>query len=422
LCLISRAAAEPMTRALYLFIRATPPHGAWQRGGRQLAVGWHSGCTTEPRQPSLDDLVPELALVREVGLDPLELEPLVPQLRCLAALDVVRHRTHLDTALATATTICQVAREAAERLADDQDQPGAGSSPAAQAQMLFRAHYRTRQMSSAEARRATQEVSGVADRQYRARHEARLLRLVAQEILNLDREDDLHQWGRALEVGADVPQSVALYWLTLFRDHYFRLETSAYALQADLMTAHVQLHDELPSWRLYLATAVYWNVEFSYLRQRFFREHGPLWFAPTDEGCTKLNDAVERIEYHDPFPDDLMARLRRLYGTAADPDHDDFSRRLEEAGLAELVTEKAEVWLGRCTCSGDEHAERCEVGLVLRNCDIFGDTVETEFERIQNWYRTPRFAADPALKDLILAYRTPGHEREGNAPSPETSV
>jgi len=63
--------------------------------------------------------------------------------------------------------------------------------------------------------------------------------------------------GRALEVGADVPQSVALYWLYLFRDHYFRMETSAYALQFDIMTALSQLRDDLPSWRDYLTTAVY---------------------------------------------------------------------------------------------------------------------------------------------------------------------
>jgi hypothetical protein len=379
---------------------------------------------TGPEQPSLDDLVPELTLVREAGLEPLEVEPLVPLLPRLAALGVVRHRTHSETALATATTICQVTREATERLADDPDRlgPRDQATPEAQAQMLFRVHYRTRGLMPGEARTATQEASGVGDRQYRARHEARLLRLVAQEILDLDREDDLHQWGRALEVGADVPQSVALYWLTLFRDHYFRLETSAYALQADLTTALVQLRGELPSWRLYLGTAIYWNVEFSYLRQRFFRTHGPVWFAPTDEGSAKLNDSAERIEYHDPFPDEFMARLRRLYGAAEDPDHDVFARRLQEAGLADYVTEKAEDWLRRCICPTDDHADGCEVGLVIRHCDLLGDTVESEFERIQNWYRTPRFAADASLKDLILAYRTPGHERVGNADSHETSA
>src|SRR5439155_26788770 len=115
----------------------------------------------------------------------------------------------------------------------------------------------------AEARTRTKDASDFGNRQYRSSHEYRLLRLLAQAVLELDREDDLHRWGRALEVGADVPQSVALYWLSLFRDHYFRLETSAYALQADLMTAHSQLRDELPSWRDYLATAVYRNVEFS---------------------------------------------------------------------------------------------------------------------------------------------------------------
>jgi len=183
--------------------------------------------------PSLDDLVPELSLIREAGLEPLEVEPLVPKLSGIASLGIVRRRTHTDTALALATSICAVTKEAAERLADDPDHPGPAGhvSPEAQAQMLLRAHYRTRQLSPGDARTTTQEASGVGDRQYRARHENRLLRLIAQAVLELDREDDLHQWGRALEVGADVPQSVALYWLTLFRDHYFRMETSAYALQ-----------------------------------------------------------------------------------------------------------------------------------------------------------------------------------------------
>ena len=119
-----------------------------------------------------------------------------------------------------------------------------------------------------------------------------------------------------------------MYWLYLFRDHYFRLETSAYGLQVDLMTALSQLHDSLASWTKYLATAVYWNVEFSFLRQRFFLRHGPLWFAITDEGCTQFNDSAERIEYHDAFPDEYMARLRRLYGASEIPDHDDFEQRL----------------------------------------------------------------------------------------------
>ncbi len=376
-----------------------------------MAVRWQSErMAEEPPAPSIDALVPELARVREAGLEPLDVELVLAQLPQLCRLGLVIRRTHTDTPLAVATAICQVVQEAAERLTDDPGHPGPPGQPShvAQAQMLFRVHYATRRITAADARTKTREASGVADRQYRARHEARLLRLVAQAVLDLDREDDLHHWGRALEVGSDVPQTVAMYWLYLFRDHYFRMETSAYALQADLMTA-LSLHrarDE--SWRLYLSTAVYWNVEFSYLRHRFWRNHGPLWFSPTDEGSTKLNDTAERIEYHDPFPDEYMAKLRRIYGTAEDPDHDDFNTRLVATGLSDDTIGKAADWLRRCACPSDgEHAERCEVGLVISNCDTFGDTVESEFERIQNWYRTPRFAADPAISSLITNFRTP---------------
>jgi hypothetical protein len=365
------------------------------------------------QQPSLDELAPELALVREVGLEPLDVEALMSSLPALTGLGVVRRRVRVDTPLGVATAIAQVVEEAAVRLEDDADRPGPPGqpSPTALAQMLFRVHYNTRRLSAAEARTNTQEASGVGDRQYRAYHEPRLLRLVGQALIELDREDDLRRWGRAIEVGVDVPQSVAMYWLYLFRDHYFRMETSAYALQADLMTALSQRHSGLDTWRKYLATAVYWNVEFSFLRQRFFLRHGPLWFAITDEGSTQLNDSAERIEYHDPYPDEFMAKLRRLYGAAELPDHDDFRQRLIAAQLREATLTAAQQWIGSCRCPQDSPIPRCEVHLVIRHCDLFGQTVEREFECIQNWYRSERFAADPALRELITNYRTPKRDR-----------
>ncbi|WP_410669455.1 hypothetical protein [Amycolatopsis sp. cmx-4-68] len=364
--------------------------------------------------PNLDTLVPELALVRETGFDALELEQLLVRVPQLAALGVVRRRTAVTTSLGTATTLVQVVREATERLsaADHASSGGGQISTPAQAQMLFRVHYKTQQLSVGAARATTQQASGVADRQYRARHEPRLLRLVAQAVLELDRDDDLAQWGKALEAGVDVPQSVALYWLELFRDHYFRLETSAYALQFDAMTALSQLRNGLPSWSKYLSTAIYWNVEFSFLRQRFFLRHGPLWFAITDEGCEQLADSVERIEYHDPYPDELMAKLRRLYGAAGVPDHDDFERRVREAGLYDIIYDKAEQWLKRCACpAAGEPAPRCEVHLVLKHCELLGKTVEAEFTRIQEWYRNPRFAVNESIAEFIRDFRTPGKER-----------
>lgn len=123
---------------------------------------------------------------------------------------------------------------------------------------------------------------------------------------------------------------------------------------------------------------------------------------------------MERIEYHDPFPDEFMAKLRRLYGAAESPDHDDFTSRLDHAALTQFTLTKTEIWLRRCVCPKDGgHVDRCEVGPVLANCEVLAETVETEFERIQNWYRTPRFAADPGLMELIAKYRTTGYERTG---------
>ena len=151
----------------------------WQPAGSMDPV------TEGSPEQSLDELVQELARIREAALEPLEIQALVPTLPTLAGLGVVRRRTKMDTALGRATEMAHVVREAVQRLDDDPTRPGPADppSPAALAQMLFREHYDTRQLSAASARTWAQEKSGVADRQYRAYHEPRLLRLVAQAVL-----------------------------------------------------------------------------------------------------------------------------------------------------------------------------------------------------------------------------------------------
>ncbi|WP_157488889.1 hypothetical protein [Pseudofrankia sp. DC12] len=360
-----------------------------------------------PQSDQLDQLTAELALVREAGDSALDVEALLNgdtnQLSTFCALPVVAARTLVNTTLGTAQATVELVREAAERLGDDPEE--------VQAQLLFRVHYRTKKLDPAEARRKAQEESGVEMRQFRGRREERLRRLVAQQILELQRESDLRADVQRMMVGAEVPQSVALYWLSLFRDHYFRMETAGYALQTDLTTALVQRRDGLPSWEKYLDLVLWWTVEFSYERDRFFRLHGPLWFAPTDPGCETLCDAAERIEYHDAFPEEYISRLRLIRSRLEAPEPHLFEEAVRTAGEWDFATSKLQQWVTLCTCDLDHPADRCEIHLVMRNTDTFGQTVETEFELIQNWYRTERYAADPGIRDLVMGFRTPGGER-----------
>jgi hypothetical protein len=69
--------------------------------------------------PSLDDLVSELALVREAGLAPLAIEPLLPRLPKLSGLSSVGARIRVATPLGTATAITQLVHEAAAKSSVD---------------------------------------------------------------------------------------------------------------------------------------------------------------------------------------------------------------------------------------------------------------------------------------------------------------
>lgn len=364
-----------------------------------LAGGWQSGRMPAADEELLDALTGELAAVRDVGRSALGVEQRLEELSGLRTLPVVVQATREPkTPLAEAEAIVDVVWRAADRLNADVSEPRL-------ARMLLGLDPDTRHLAPPLARRRAQEASGVQMRQFRQRQERGLLRLVAQQILELQQEEDRLAGARAMMVGADVPQSVALYWLTLFRDHYFRLETSAYALQFDVTTALQKRRDNMTDWPKFAATALYWNVEFSYLRDRFFRLHGPLWFTPTDEGGEALSDAAEAIEYHDAFPEEYVSVLRLLYGRLEQPEVSLFMQALDDSGQAEFAHQKFADWLALCDCDLAQPNERCEVHLLLTNCDRLGQTVEREFSLIQGWYRTERYAADSRIQEFILNFR-----------------
>lgn len=70
------------------------------------------------------------------------------------------------------------------------------------------------------------------------------------------------------------------------------------------------------------------------------------------------------------------------------------------------VSSRANAVIGgeRRVAWGGGHADCCDCGIVLANCDVFGDAVEEESNRIQKRYRTPRFAADAEIKERILEF------------------
>jgi hypothetical protein len=363
----------------------------WQAGGTLLEGG-------VVEDGALDALTVELALVREVGPSALDLEPVLPQLRWLTALGAVRRRARRQSGLAEAQAVIEVVWQAADRL----DLVG----EALIARLLIGAHERTRRVSPAAAREIAQEASGVEMRQFRARREARALRLLADKVIEVDLDEDRHAAAEAMQVGGDVAESVALYWLNLFKDHYFRMSTYAYGLETDLMTAVVQRRAGLESWRDYLSSTLWWTTQVSYYRDRFYRLHGPLWYSITEVGSEQMSDAMERIEYHDAFPDEYLSRLRVVFGRLEQFEESLFREALSEVGELDFALAKLNQWFARCSCDDVAPNPRCEVHLVIENCEVFGQTVENEFALIDGWYRAERRAANPNIRQLISEFRT----------------
>lgn len=138
--------------------------------------------TPSPAPNPLDALSPELRVVRAADTA-LDLEPHVGRLSGLAALGVVQARICGGTTLGLAEAVMSVVEEAARRLNPERPEH-------ALAQRLFRVHPATAHLDPIKARKRTQEARGLTARQFRAREEPRLCRLVAQAILELQAEWD----------------------------------------------------------------------------------------------------------------------------------------------------------------------------------------------------------------------------------------
>jgi hypothetical protein len=344
-----------------------------------------------PDQPAttdlLDDLTAELAVVRGAA-SALDLEPHIPRLPRFSAVDIVLRRARAGTTLAVAQVVMDLVREAAGRLG--------GGHEDRLARLLFRADPSTRGLDPPAARRHAQAASGVEMRQFRARWERRLCRLVAGQIMEMQFEADNEAHALHQMVGS-VPQIRAMFWLDLFRDYYLPMETATYGLSRVMRVAIAQhqgggtLADDL------VDLVLWWAAEFVFVQSRFEQVHGELWPAPSNEGGEVLAHAAHDLTGLGAIPPERLTELRQIRARLSNATETDFIAELGASGIAAVLRPAVRLWLAECAC-GPEPVPGCPVHRVLQASDRFSRTVVAEFEVIRSWYRLPLSPAEGTSK------------------------
>lgn len=161
--------------------------------------------TPAPVADVLDMLTREMLVVRPADTA-LDLEPRASGLHVLAGLGVVHARVRGGTTLGLAEAIMSVVREAAAKRLNPR------RPEHLHAQLLFRVHPDTERLDPVKAREHARVARGLTARQFRAREEPRLCRLVAQAILELQAEHDEVAVAVPLKFGAQPsePNTAAL--------------------------------------------------------------------------------------------------------------------------------------------------------------------------------------------------------------------
>ena len=74
-------------------------------------------------------------------------------------------------------------------------------------------------------------------------------------------------------------------------------------------------------------------------------------------------------------PAEFMTKLRRLYGAAGNPDHDDFNQRLTAAGDRDFTQQSGAMAPPLYLSRRGPRRPHCDINLVMRHYDLFGQTV-----------------------------------------------
>jgi hypothetical protein len=268
-------------------------------------------------------------------------------------------------------------------------------------------------------RKAAAERWGVSLSRFRREPEQRVLGEIADVMLERCSVHQLRLAHLALERRLPTTSRLAIAWIERF-EAYNRLWTPIYAVGANLTAFRSTLFEEDRPYDQfegradysqelqasgYASYALFHFAAYLGHLQDFMVRHGGLWLLSDHRAEQELSDAVYRIGWHSPFNEQDDARLRWLWGEAAEQNLDRFRDAVEGPNAPALHSEW-QAWANTCACQWPDtepttstpfpthrqHAgivESCQVHAMIAACGDYCALVDDDWHRIADWYHLP---------------------------------
>lgn len=344
-----------------------------------------------PRDPSFDDVLRDVLLVRSRGAG--RLRGLgVPALRDATVLADVA-----DAQTTEPAPVLHLLRQAVDTL-------GGGSLQEA-AEYSLGLYPGTALWSSAERRERAAEQFGVTADTFRKKPERELLGQVAEAVLALLHDTRLRRARADIEAHRHPADSrLAVQWVERF-EAYYRIWTPVYALGANLEAAlEVYTHEPLPHlpWdehseqaydpieyaRSYAQEALYNYTQFHLELKRFKSKHGGLWLASDVDTEQHIADAVYRIGWHNNFFEDDEAWLRRQLADSRHEETDHFWHIVLSFDRGQRIHAQWQTLIAKAVSATTEAQQATsQPHLTIAACNDYTQLIDAEWIRIADWYR-----------------------------------
>jgi len=360
-----------------------------------------------PDQPSRDQLVDDLKLLREKGLP--EIENLELPALGSAALIVVPAGERPDEAALVETLL----RRAAARLG--------GGKFGDSAQALFGLDGDTRTVTAGVRREIAAERLGVAVRTFRRKHEDPMLDQVAHQVLVLCSEQGQREGRDEMAAEHPVESGMAALWVERF-EAYYRIWSPITGLASDLTAYRSTLLEEPRPYDRrfgtdgpedegysqeeqaegYARDALYHYAFFEWQVRQFRALHGGLWLLSEPDVENAVSNAVYRISWHvNPYNERDQSYLRTLIDETPGQELHGFLTRLTSTVLGKATHQEWQDWCAGCECTwppgaGEEElptarsqrgvSDECQVHQVITACVDYCELIDTDWRKIADWY------------------------------------
>jgi hypothetical protein len=226
---------------------------------------------------------------------------------------------------------------------------------------------------------------------FHRRRVPRMLAFLADELVEYDRKYRMRDTHDRMAAKMPASPALAVMWLDRFQ-YYFRMTTDLSGIENDLTVYLLaRRHRQAPESELERRrrTSLWFLARFYLHLDQFVDQRGGLWLLSDEEQAQLVADSTWYIRFHAPITQEDMSWLSLAALEQPVPAFHLFARKLDTDDTGRQILARWRAWLEACQCDDQGPSEDCELHILMRHCKLYIEIIDSEWNRIVEWFTGP---------------------------------